>query len=118
VQEGNSLSLCADARLIVNQLDSSAAAALQGRVEIVDRKADMMDPASSPGHEPADWGGGIVCFQELHERLTGAEADNARPIGIIEVNFAQPEHIPEKRESFGDSLHGDPDVRDPRAARG
>src|SRR4029079_6884374 len=103
---------------MVDKRNSRLDAALQSCVEIVDGKADVVDPGAPFGHEPADRGTGIVWLKELHQRLPRAEPDDARSIGVIEIDLAEPEHLPEKRQGLRDRLHGDPNVGNPRSARG
>lgn len=55
MQKRDPLSLCSDPRLLVDELYTGSAAALEHRVQVVDRKADVMDPGPSLRHEASDW---------------------------------------------------------------
>ena len=118
MQKYDSLSLGADSRLLVDELDASRPAPLDHRIEVVDRKADVMDSRSPLRYEARDRRGRVVGLQQLYQRLAGAEARYVRAVGVIERNFGQPQHIPEERKARGDRLHGDADVGYTRATRG
>ncbi len=118
MQKHDPLSFGAYSRLLVDELDASRPAPLDHRVQVVDRKADVMDSRSPPRYEARDRRRRVVGLQQLHERLAGAEAHYARAIGVIERNFGQPQYIPEKRKARGDSRHGDSNVGYARATRG
>ena len=118
MQKRNALSLCANARLLVYEADSGPAAALQRRVEIVDGKADVMDAGPPLRHESRDRRGGVVRLKKLYQRLSGAEAHDGRPIGIVENNFCQSQHVPEKGEALGEGLNRDANMGYARATRG
>ena len=118
MQEGNPLPLRADARLFVDELNARGATALERRVEVIYRKADVMDSGSALGHEARDRRGGIVRLQELHQRLARLEPDNPGAIGIVEAHLPQTQYVAKERKTFGDGPYRDPDVGNARAARG
>lgn len=118
MQKRDSLSLRANARLLVNEPDSGLAAALERGVEIVDGKADVMDAGPPLRHESRDRRGGIVRLEKLYQRLSGAQAHDARPIGIIESNFCQSQHVSEKGEALGEDLNRNANMGYARATRG
>jgi hypothetical protein len=118
VQEGDSFPLCSDPRLLVDELNAGCPAPRQHAVEIVDREADVMYPGPSFGHEARDGGVGVIRFQKLYQRLTRAESDYARTVGIVERNLRQPQHIPKKRKALGEGLDRDADVGYASSTRG
>ena len=63
MQECNPLSLRADARLFVDELNPCRPAALEHRVQVVDRKADVMNSWTALGHEARDRRPRIIGFQ-------------------------------------------------------
>jgi len=63
VEECDPFSLRSDARLIVNELNAGLATAIERRVEVVDRKADMVDSGTPFPHEPRDRRIWVVCLK-------------------------------------------------------
>ena len=90
MQEGDALPLGPDAWGLIDQSETGGATALEGAVEVVDVKAEVMDPRTTLGKELPDGG---VCdggFEELDERIARREPDDARPIGVIERHLGEP----------------------------
>jgi hypothetical protein len=118
VQKYDPLSLGPDARLLINELNASGSASLDRCVEIVDRKADVMDTGAAFRQEARDRRGRIISLQQLHERLSGTETNYARPVSVIERDFAQPQYVPEKWKTLGEGLDRDSNVGYACATRG
>lgn len=110
MQKGDSFSLGSDARFLVDELNTRGAAAVECRVQVVHRKADVMNPRSALRYEARDWGCGIVRLQQLDERLPGAESHDARSVGIIEFHLSQTQNIAEKGKGVAEGLQSDPNV--------
>ena len=87
MQKRDALSLRANARLLIYELNAGAAAALQHRVEIVNRKADVVNAGSPLGEEAGNRRGWVFRLEKLHQRLTGAEADDAGSVRILQRNL-------------------------------
>ncbi|MEA2764368.1 MAG: hypothetical protein QOK07_772 [Gemmatimonadaceae bacterium] len=117
MQKCNPFSLGAYARCFVDELNAGSAAALERRVQIVDRKADVMDSRTALGHEARDWRGGIIGFQQLNKRVSRAESRYPGAVGTVEADLSQSQYVPKERETLGDCLDRDPDVRNAGAAR-
>lgn len=118
MEEGDPFTLGADARFVVDELQSGLAAPLERRVEIVDRKADVVNSGSPFRDEASDRGIRIVRLQELHQGLAGRETDDPRAIGVVERNLGQFQYFAEKRHGRCEGLHSDSNVRYAGAARG
>jgi hypothetical protein len=118
VQKYDPLPLGPDARLIVDELNARGSASLDRCVEVVDRKADVMDSRPALRQKARDRRGGIIGLQELHEWLSGAKANYARAVCVIERDLTQPQYIPEKWKALGDGLDRDSNVGYARATRG
>ena len=118
MQKHDPLSLGPDARLVIDEPYARGPAPLDHRVEVVDSKADVMYPWPAFGDEASYWRFGIVGLQQLHQRLSSAEARDVRAVGIIERNFGQSQHIPKKRQGLGEGLDRDSNVGYARATRG
>ena len=110
MQEGDSFSLGSDARRLVDDLNARGAAAVECRVQVVHRKADVMNPRSALLHEARDRRRGVVRLQQLDEGLPRAEPHDARSIGIIESHLSQTQNIAEKGEGVAEGLQSDPNV--------
>ena len=117
MQEGYPLSLRADARLFVDELNAGGATALQHRVQVVDRKANVMDSGPALRHESRDRRPRIVRLKKLDQSLAGAEARYPGAIGIVEANLAQAQHIAKKGKTLGERLYRDPNVGHSNATR-
>jgi hypothetical protein len=95
VEEGDAFSLRANPRLLVDELDSGTPATFQRVVEVVDRKADVMDARAALRHESPDGRIGLVRLEKLYQRLAGTEARDVRPVGIVEGDLCQSQHVTE-----------------------
>lgn len=110
MQEGDSFSLGSDARCLIDEPNARGAAAVERRVQVVHRKADVMNPRSALLHEARDRRCWVVGLQQLDEGFAGAESHNARSVGIIESHLAQTQNIAEKGEGVAEGLQSDPNV--------
>lgn len=93
MNEGDSLSFGAGAGFFVHQLDAGVAALRQRTVQIVHRKADVMDSRPPLCEKLSDRGGLIRRFKQLDQRAGGIEAANAGPIRIGQGNFGEAENF-------------------------
>src|SRR5439155_9513979 len=82
MQKGDALSFGADTWRLVDETDAGGAAAREGRVQIVDDEADVMNPRSSFGDELSDWRVRRVGLEQFDECVTGGKSGDARSIGI------------------------------------
>jgi hypothetical protein len=82
VQEGDPLSLGANARRLVDQAKPGGTAAIQHGIEVVHGEADVMDAGAAARDELSDGGLGSVRLEQLDEGLAGLEADDRRTVGI------------------------------------
>jgi len=87
VQERDPLPLGADSRFLVDELKTRLPTALEGRVEVIDRKANVVDSGPAAVDEATDRGVLVLGLEELDNRLTGGEPDDARTIGVVQRNF-------------------------------
>jgi len=117
IQERDSFSLGANARLLVYELNAGAAAALQCCVEIVDREANVVNARPPFRQEFPNWRRGVASLQKLYQRLARSEPHNAGAIGIVQRNLRQIQYVPEKWNAFGKSCHCDADVGNTGATR-
>ena len=118
MQKYDPLSLRPDARLLIDELNAGGSASLDRRFEVVDRKADVMDTRPALRQKARDRRGGIISLQQLHERLSGAQANYARAVSVIERDFPQPQYVPEKWKTLSEGLDRDSNVGYARATRG
>ena len=87
MKEGDALSLRADARRLVYELNPGAAATVQRRVEVVHGEADVVKARSPFRQEFPDWRGGVASLQKLYQRLARGESHDAGPVGIVQRNL-------------------------------
>lgn len=118
MKEGDSLSLGAGARYLVDETDAGCAAALEGGIEIVDREADVMDTRTAFRDELRDRRIRRVCLEKFDERRAGRQAGDLCPVGVAKRNVSEPEHVAVKRYAVVKTAHGDSDVRDSGAGPG
>lgn len=115
MEKGDSLSLRARARRVVDETNASIAAAGECVIEIGNDEADMMDARPAAIDESRDRRIGSVRLEELYQLGTGREAGDAGTIRILEWNFFQSEEIAIEGKHLVDRTHGDADVRDARS---
>src|SRR5512146_543544 len=115
MQERNALTLGSDPGRLVDQPQPMLPATGEGGVEIVDRKADVVDARAALGDEPGDWRIGGFRLEQLDERLAGREAYDARTVGIGQRDLGQPKHVAIERQTLGQRAHGNSDVGNRRA---
>jgi len=118
VQKRDTFSLCPNARRLVDDLHARGSAASQHVVQVVDRKADVMDSGPALRDEARDRGVRVVCLQELDEGLSGAETGYARAIGVVQGDLGQTQYVPEEGEALIEGLDRDSNVGYARATRG
>jgi len=87
VKKGDALALRPNARLLVDELNSGAAATVQRRVEVVHGEADVVNAGSPFRQEFPNRRGGVASLQKLYQRLPRGEPHDAGPIGIVQRNL-------------------------------
>src|SRR6266480_433213 len=102
MKKSDSFSLCAHSRRLVNQPHAFFPTTLQRRIEIVDLKADVMDPGPSPRDEFRNWRILALRFQKLHESAACIDSGDSRAVGFVETFLFQPEDFPVERKRPGD----------------
>ena len=110
MQEGDSLSLRADARFVVDELDAGTAAPIESRVEIVNRKANVMNSRSALRHEACDRGRRIAGLEQLDERVAGGESRDPRAISVRQRHLRETEDLAKEWHASGKGFYGDPNV--------
>ena len=118
MDEGDALSLGADARCLVDETKPSLSAAIEGPIEIIYHETDVVYPRPTLGDEPSDRSVRRVGLEELHERLAGGESGNPRPIGVVQRHVGHIEDVAIEGKQVVQPSDGDTDVGDSRSARG
>lgn len=118
MKERDSFSLCTKARRFVDQPDARLTTFLESCVEIVHRKADMMNAGAPTGDEFPDRRVVTCRLEKLDQRLSGDHGRDACPIRIIDLRLLEAEYVGEERNACRDGLHGDSDVSDAGALGG
>ena len=112
MDKGDPLAFSPEAGNLIDKLHTCRTTAIQHRIEIVDRKANVMDSRTSPREEFPDWS--IVAFrlEQLDETLARGHSRDARAVRIGELDWRHSEHIAEKRQLTIDRRESNPYVSD------
>lgn len=115
MKKGDSLSFRSHARRVINEPDTTFAAASEGVIEIRYGEADVMDARTATIDEARDRRVGGGRLEELDKLGSGREAGDAGAVGILERMVVQSEEIAIEGKHLVDRTHGDADVRDARS---
>lgn len=119
MDESDSLALCADSRSFVDQPHPGVATAFECRIEIVDRKADVMYAgATAPDELPHRSVVSVIRLEELNQTVSRSESDNPRAVRIGDLRILQLQYFTKEWQHLDDRLQGDSNVRNTRAFRG
>src|SRR3954466_5226564 len=118
MEEGDPLSFGADSRLLIDELKPCLSAALERRVEVIDRKANVMNSRPPLCQVAADGRAFVLGLEELDERFSGAESRDPRAIRVIEIDRRKPQHLAKEWNAGRERLNSDADVRNAGAAWG
>ena len=117
MDEGDALSLGADARCLVDEPQPCLPTAIEGALEIIYHETDVVYPRPTLGDESSDRSVRRVGLEELHERVAGGESGNPGPIGVVQRNVGHVEDVAIKGKQVVQPSDGDADVGDSRPAR-
>lgn len=118
MKKSNSFSLCADARLLVDQPDTFFSTTLECCVEIVYREANMMDARTSALDESCNRRIIVVRLEKLDESTVSIDPRDSRSVGVGEVFLLQSENFLVERKRLGNRFHRKPNVRNFYTLRG
>jgi len=110
--------LGADAGRLVDEPDAGCTTALEGVVEVVNEKAEVMDSGPALGHKSADWRVRGLGFEQLDERIAGSEADDRRAIGVVERYLGHAEDVTIEGQNLIEGTDRNADVRESSSATG
>ena len=116
MEKRDALSVRPQAWCFIDEPEAGITAALQGAVEVVHRKTDVVNTGTPLGDVLADRGVVGLCFEELHQRFAGRQSHDGGTVGIVQGNLGQPEDITVEGKQLVEGTHGDPDMGDARAA--
>jgi hypothetical protein len=91
MQKRYSLSLCAKARLLVDEPNSGKAALAERVFQVIYREADVVNARPTPFEELSDGGVGLVSFEEFHQGFAGVEAADSRAVAVGELGLGHSE---------------------------
>ena len=97
MEERDTFPLGAEPGGFIDQPNAGLATTLERTVEIVDRKADVMDAGTAFGDELADGCVRLLGLEQLDEGVTGREAGDVRTVGVVERVFGETEQIAVER---------------------
>jgi len=84
VKERDVLSFGTDSRLLIDEANSSGAAARERVGEVIHGEANMVNAGTAFGDEFSDRGIGIGRLEELDEGIAGGQPSDASAIRIVE----------------------------------
>ncbi len=116
MEKRDAFSFGTQTRCIIDESEAGFSAALKGAVEIVHRKADVVNAGASLGDIFANWRVLGLCLQKFHERFTGGEASDGGAICIVEWHLGQAKDVAVKRKQLVEGAYSDANVGDARAA--
>jgi hypothetical protein len=93
VKERNPLSLRAQPRLLVDEAHAGLTATLQGAIQVIHRKADVVNARAPLFEELSDRRVGFICFEKLDQGLPGMESANAGPVAVGQLSLRHSEDI-------------------------
>lgn len=93
-------------------------ATLQHLVQIIDGKANVMNPRPAFGYETRDRGFFVLGLEQLDQRLSSTEADDACAVRVIQRRWPQAKDIAKEWKRLRKGLYCDSNVGNPRSARG
>ena len=118
MQERDTFPLGAEPGRFIDQPNAGLATTLERTVEIVDRKADVMDARAAFGDELADGCVRMLGLEQLDEGVTGRKAGDVRTIGVVERHDGEAEQIAVEWKNVVERAHGDSDVGNARGTAG
>jgi|SRR5688572_23381896 len=118
MQERDAFLLRTDPRGLVDETDTGRPASLERGIQVLDRKAQVVDPGASFLDEPRNRRVGYLGFEELDERLTGREAGDAGAVGVVERDLRHLEDVAVERQDLIESADRNADMGEARSSTG
>ena len=118
MKESNPLSFSAEPGNLIDELDARETATLQHRIEIVHRKADVMNSGPPSREEFSNRRIGTIRLQQLDKAFPRRDGCYPRAIRILDLDLRHSEDIAEKGELRIDRRECDSNMGDPGAFRG
>lgn len=116
MEEGDAFSFCPHSRSFVDEPDSGGSTARQRAVQVVYRKANVVNAGAALLQVATDRRLRMLGLQQLHERLPGREPRDSRSVGIVERRLGKAKDVPIKGENLSQVAHRDSNVGDTGAA--
>lgn len=114
MNEGNSFPFSPHSRSLIDQPHAPSPASLKRRIEIRNRKADVMDSRASLCHKFSDWRIRPVCLEQLNQRFARLKCSDPGTVGIGYRHLVEPEYLPVKGHGLAQAFQGYSNVRNPR----
>lgn len=99
---------------LVDETVSCGAAGLEGRIEVGDSIAHVMDAGTATLEELCDRGARLAGSQQLDVSIPELQGDDPGPVDILSRTRLEAEHGTIEREGLVEVGDGDPDVSQPR----
>lgn len=114
MEKRDALSFGSQARCFIDKAESGVAAALQSAVEVVHRKADMVNAGTALGDVLADRRIFGLRFEQFHQRFSGGQPRNGGTVGVVQRNLGHAKDIAVKRKQFVEGAYGNADMGNAR----
>ena len=112
MKKGNPFAFGSNARTFIDKLYACSPAAIQHFIEIVDRKADVMNTGAAAREKLADWSVIPLRLEQLHQAFSRGNGRDARAVRIGKLDWRHSEYVAEKRQLTIDRRESNPDVSD------
>ena len=118
MQKRDPFLLGADAGGFVDEPDAGCTTTLEGGIEVVNGKAEVVDSRPALGHETSNGRVRGLGFEQLDERISGFEASDRRAVGVVERHLRHAEDIAIERQNLIEGTDRNTDVRESSSATG
>jgi hypothetical protein len=118
MEEGDAPAVSARARRLVDEPVPGGMTPREGRVQVGDPQADVVDAGSAPGEEARDGSLGIDGLEQLELRATAGDGYHGRAIGRLGRRGCATEDVAVESKRVGDAGHRHADVGDGRTGNG
>ncbi len=112
MNKGDAFSFCPETRHLIDQPQPSSTAFLQSRIQVINRKADVMDSGAPLRDEFPDRRVVAIRLEKLNQRIACDHRGYVRPVGISNLRLLEPEDIGEQRHARRERLYRDSNMSD------
>lgn len=118
MNKGDAFPLSTDSRNVIDQPKTRLTTFFHGRLEIIDREADVMNSRAAASYEFPDRSVVSRRFEELDKRFSRGDGGDVCSVGIVDLRRLQPEDVSEEWHARRDGLDRNSNVGDTGALGG